>query len=79
MGGKMKLKNCPCCGKQQTTRTAEFKGRFSLGTDGLLFNCRECHSTFTHGLKVRATPKVEPVKETDNLSPMAQDIVKRLA
>lgn len=75
----MILKNCPCCAKPQTTKTAEFKGRFSLGTDGLLFNCRSCGSTFTHGLKVRAIPKTSPITETDKLTPMAADILKRLA
>jgi len=75
----MTLKNCPCCKKPQTTKTADFKGRFSLGSDGLMFNCRSCKSSFTHGLKTRATPRSEPVKDIENLSSMAQDVVKRLA
>lgn len=41
----MKLKNCPCCGKMQTTKTATFIGRCELRVIGLMFNCK-CGSTF---------------------------------
>lgn len=44
----MTLKNCPCCRKLQTTKTAKFRGR-EMGM--LWFDCRSCLSTFV--LKAR--------------------------
>ena len=41
----MKLKNCPACKKEQTTKTAHLKGRNEIG---LWFDCAnpECKSTY---------------------------------
>lgn len=80
----MKLKDCPCCKKPQTTKNALFIGAFKMRTDGLMFNCLSCHSSFViMGNKIlkKATPKVEKLtyEELEKLQGMAQDIVKRLA
>jgi transposase-like protein len=39
----MKLKKCPCCESQRTTKNSKFLGRMD---EMLWFDCVECRSTF---------------------------------
>lgn len=75
----MILKFCPCCAKLQTTKNAEFIGRFELSRPGLMFNCRNCRGTFVV-MAEKAKPVVQKIsyEELNELAYMARDVVRRL-
>ena len=73
----MKLKNCPCCGKMQTTKNAKFIGRFELTRPGMMFNC-ECGSSFVIMAKKAVTP-INQDEEIRKICKMARELMEKLA